>query len=161
MKLRWDRLGGQIGVGFCLAGFVLVFLGWNGAASSDRIPSQFPYLLSGGIAGLCLVVVGAALMVVQNQRADRALLQRSVDELREALGRLEAGLPAAAAGNGRGPLVLAGETSYHRPGCRLLEGRSGLQAISVDDAVEQGLQPCRACDAAQVGRAKPAPRRAR
>ncbi|MBA2281093.1 MAG: hypothetical protein H0W25_07640, partial [Acidimicrobiia bacterium] len=52
MKLNLSRLGGQLGVGLCVAGFLLVFLGWNGAASRNAVPAQFPYLLSGGIAGL-------------------------------------------------------------------------------------------------------------
>ena len=55
-SLNLSKLGGQLGVGLCVAGLLLVFLGWNGAASRDRVPAQFPYLLSGGIAGLCLVV---------------------------------------------------------------------------------------------------------
>jgi len=83
----WSRLGGQLGVGLCAVGFILVFLGWNGAASVDRLPSQFPYLLSGGIAGLCFVVVGVGMLVVQNQRADRAALQASLRELRDALAQ--------------------------------------------------------------------------
>jgi len=81
----WSRLGGQLGVGLCAVGFILVFLGWNGAASVDRLPSQFPYLLSGGVAGLCFVVMGVGMLVVQNQRADRAALQATLRELRDAL----------------------------------------------------------------------------
>ncbi len=61
--------------------------GWNGAASVDRIPSQFPYLISGGVAGLCFVVLGVGMLVVQNQRADRAALQATLRELQEALER--------------------------------------------------------------------------
>jgi len=86
-RVIWSRLGGQLGVGLCALGFLLVFLGWNGAASVDRIPSQFPYLLSGGIAGLCFVVLGVGMLVVQNQRADRAALQATLRELQEALER--------------------------------------------------------------------------
>lgn len=86
-KLIWSRLGGQLGVGLCALGFLLVFLGWNGAASVDRIPSQFPYLISGGVAGLCFVVLGVGMLVVQNQRADRAALQATLRELQESLER--------------------------------------------------------------------------
>lgn len=85
MKQFWSDLGGKLGVGLIGAGFLLVFLGWNGAASVDRLPSQFPYLISGGMAGLCLVVVGVGMLVVQNQRADRAELQATLQELRRAL----------------------------------------------------------------------------
>ena len=86
-RALWSRLGGQLGVGLCALGFLLVFLGWNGAASVDRIPSQFPYLISGGVAGLCFVVLGVGMLVVQNQRADRAALQATLRELQESLER--------------------------------------------------------------------------
>jgi hypothetical protein len=93
----WSRLGGQLGVGLCAVGFILVFLGWNGAASVDRLPSQLPYLLSGGIAGLCFVVVGVGMLVVQNQRADRAALQSTLRELRDALAQAGLAEPDGAA----------------------------------------------------------------
>ena len=72
MKLRWDKFGGQLGIGYCVAGIVFIFLGWNGAASYDRVQAQIPYLISGGVAGLALVVLGAGLIIAQGQRADRA-----------------------------------------------------------------------------------------
>jgi len=104
-KIIWSRLGGQLGVGLCALGFLLVFLGWNGAASVDRIPSQFPYLISGGVAGLCFVVLGVGMLVVQNQRADRAALQATLRELQEALER--AGL-AQGTGEERRPFAKPG-----------------------------------------------------
>lgn len=104
-RLLWSRMGGQLGVGLCAFGFLLVFLGWNGAASLDRLPSQFPYLISGGIAGLCFVVLGVGMLVVQNQRADRAALQATLRELQEALER--AGL-AQGTGDERKPFAKPG-----------------------------------------------------
>ncbi len=85
MKQIWSDLGSKLGTGLCGAGILLVFLGWNGAASVDRVEAQFPYLISGGIAGLTLVVIGVGLIVVQNQRADRAMLQQSLRELEAAI----------------------------------------------------------------------------
>ena len=85
MKQIWSDLGSKLGTGLCGAGILLVFLGWNGAASVDRVQAQFPYLISGGIAGLSLVVMGVGLIVVQNQRADRAMLQQSLRELEAAI----------------------------------------------------------------------------
>ena len=52
MNKRWSKLGGLLGIAYCIAGFFLIFLGWNGAASNDREPAQIPYVISGGIAGL-------------------------------------------------------------------------------------------------------------
>jgi hypothetical protein len=156
MKIRWGNLGGQLGIGYCLAGLALIFLGWNGAATYDRVQAQMPYLVSGGLGGLALVVVGAALLVVQSNRADRAALQASLAELRDALERLAgpgASDPAlssvaasgAASAEGESPGVVAGPSAYHRPDCRLVEGQSGLTAMTLVVARSRGLDPCRIC----------------
>jgi len=60
-SVRVGDLAGQLGIAYCLAGLFLVFLGWNGAATYDRVSAQLPYLISGGVAGLCLVVIGGSL----------------------------------------------------------------------------------------------------
>ena len=166
MKRNLSQLGGQLGVGLCVAGFLLVFLGWNGAASRDRVPAQFPYLISGGVAGLCLVIVGVGMLIVQNQRSDRAALQSSIDRLREAVERSGG---AAVAGNGPGAalavgegLVVAGASSFHRPDCHLVAGRSEAEVLTREEAAERELEPCRVCnpDAAQeLVPAPPASRR--
>ena len=155
MKLRWSQLGGQMGIALGVVGLFLVFLGWNGAASYDRVPAQFPYLISGGIAGLSLVVLGAAMIIVQNARKDSAALQQAVAELRGAVEKLaggggDAGAAAALAAAERAGLVAAGPTSYHQPSCHLLEGRGMLPTMTVERAEEQGLLPCRTCDAADL-----------
>jgi hypothetical protein len=82
MKLRWNTLGGKLGLFFCVAGFALMWAGWNGAASYNDIRKQFPYLISGGLVGLALVVIGVGLMVIQSQRADRVQLEANLVELR-------------------------------------------------------------------------------
>jgi hypothetical protein len=48
MKDGWSRFGGVLGIAYCVAGFFLIFLGWNGAATYDRVPAQLPYVVSGG-----------------------------------------------------------------------------------------------------------------
>ncbi len=154
MKFRWDRLGGQLGILYCVVGLFLIFLGWNGAASYDRVQAQIPYVVSGGIAGLALVVIGAAMLIVYGNRSDRAALQSSIEELRDALER-SAGLaaespaataaPAAAATAAEEGSVLAGADSYHRPDCTLIAGQSGLTAMSAETAQARGLEPCRIC----------------
>ncbi len=157
MNIRWKQLGGQTGIGLAMLGFLLLFLGWNGAASSDRVPAQFPYLISGGLAGLCVIVLAAALLIISAQRQDRAAMLNSLAELTEAVERLALSAGGAGAGGAVGPnlalaeaegLVVAGPTSFHRPTCKLLEGRGVLPTVTVESAQERGLSPCRACDAA-------------
>jgi hypothetical protein len=147
MKIRWGRLGGQLGILYCVVGLFLVFLGWNGAATYNSVPAQFPYLISGGLAGLCLVVVGAALIVAQSHRADRAALQGTLEELRAAVERA-----AAAAGSGGGApalagsgAILAGPSAYHRSTCRVIEGQGDLIPMTAAAASASGRSPCRVC----------------
>lgn len=140
MKNQWAKLGGVVGILYCLVGFVLIFLGWNGAASSSRVDEQLPYVVSGGIAGLALVVVGAALMVAYSLRRDRVELKASIDELRRVVA---AATPSAAsAGTGE---VVAGTSSYHRPGCALAAGQEVATPMSRAEAAALGLEPCRVC----------------
>jgi hypothetical protein len=157
MKIGWGKLGGQLAIGYILAGFLLVFLGWNGAASYDNVSAQIPYLVSGGLGGLALVVLGAGLMVAQSNRADRAALQSTLDDLRDAVDRMAAGAAGGAAAGGmawsstgavaggRLAEVVAGPSAYHRPECKLVQGQSGVTVMTIVTAEERGLSACRIC----------------
>jgi hypothetical protein len=157
---RFDasRLGAKLGIGVCVAGFVLIFFGWNGAASLDRVQSQFPYLISGGIAGLALVVIGAALIIVETSRDERESLRKEIANLREAIAEMGPAPKASANGRARAQRdggraqFVAGQHSFHRPGCRLLEGRGELDRVSASEADERGLAACRVCEPAGASR---------
>jgi hypothetical protein len=150
MKIRWSKLGGQLGIGYCLAGVALIFLGWNGAASYDRVESQMPYLISGGLAGVALVIVGAGLLIVQAQRVNRAETAAEIAELREVIERLAGEGPGVAApkvSGGAGDVaVVAGPNSYHQGDCRVVEGQPGATTMLRSDAKARGLTPCRICE---------------
>ena len=148
MKIRWEKLGGQLGIGYCLAGVALIFLGWNGAASYDRVESQMPYLISGGLAGVALVIIGAGLLIVQAQRANRAATSAEIADLREAVERLATGggAPAPKVSGGSGDVaVIAGPNAYHAADCRLVEGQAGVATMFRSEAKQRGLNPCRIC----------------
>ncbi|HYH51192.1 MAG TPA: hypothetical protein VEG38_16725 [Acidimicrobiia bacterium] len=158
MEPKRTKLGHQLGLLCCLGGFVLVWVGWNGAASYDDSSRQFPYLISGGIAGLCLVNVGIGLWIVQSQRAERSRLEenllglnRVLETLVEVTGLAVGAASAAghadgvhAGGSGNG-LVLAGTTAYHRPACQLVQDHPRLRTMTADMAADSGLAPCRTC----------------
>lgn len=150
-KLFWSRLGGQLGVGLCAIGFLLVFLGWNGAASLDRLPSQFPYLLSGGVAGLCFVVLGVGMLIVQNQRRDRAALQATLRELQESLER--AGL-ARGTGDERKAFAKPGP----RPAAAPAETRDLIDTTTIE-ATEPEPAAVAATRAAPLQAGRPTPAR--
>ena len=147
MKLRWNSLGGKLGLVFCVAGLGLIWAGWNGAATYNDIRKQFPYLISGGIAGLALVVIGVGLMVIQSQRADRVQLEANLVELRAILERVTAA--PTTNGSADSALVVAGPNAYHRPDCKLVAGRD-LPAITREQAAAGGLESCRVCGVGNV-----------
>ncbi|MGZ6804785.1 MAG: hypothetical protein ACXVFU_17220 [Nocardioidaceae bacterium] len=70
--------------GLVVAGFVAIGIGWKVAARTLFVPSQVPALVSGGLAGLALVVLGAGLLDVQAGRrlaaAERAASEDVLDE---------------------------------------------------------------------------------
>ena len=145
MRRMWGRLGGQLGLACIGGGFLVIGIGWNGAAGIDFVSGQMPYLLSGAALGLGLILLGAALLIVQNSRRDRAVVESQLRELNLTLTRLAnavAGVPAG--GNGRGERVALGRSSFHRQDCRLAAGK-GLPLSTVDATIAEGLTPCRVC----------------
>lgn len=75
-----------IAVGLATLGFLLIFLGWNGAAEKDFVEGQIPFVISGGIAGLGLVAAGLTLALVEARRRDTARLSQKIDRLLEHMG---------------------------------------------------------------------------
>lgn len=139
-----SRLGSRAGLLLGAVGLLMIGFGWNGAASNDLVVEQFPYLLSGGVLGLALVVLGAAYMVVQNAREDSVRLEEKIEQLSEALLAGGVGHAAPAPQDVSG-LVAAGTTSYHQPECRLVDGREQTTYLTAAEAVERGLKACRVC----------------
>lgn len=72
------------GVLLVVAGFVALFLAWNGAAAKDYVEGQLPYVISGGMVGLGLIGAGLTIVNVQARRADQAELLTRLEALIEA-----------------------------------------------------------------------------
>lgn len=143
---QFGKLGGKAGLVLAALGLAAIGVGWNGAASQLTILGQVPYLLSGGLIGVSLVILGAAMLVVTGAREDRAALEAKLELLADALlasgggPRLAAPAPQDASG-----LVVAGTASYHVPGCRLVDGREETSYLTPDEARAGDLKPCRVC----------------
>lgn len=145
MNNNLGRLGGQLGVLLCLIGFVAIFFGWNGAASRNVIMAQFPFLISGGIAGLAVVMIGASMLIVQNAREDRARLEATLERLITAVEH-SGGAGRGAAPAGSAGVVLAGSASYHRLECTLPAAREEAHLVPIEQVLSRGLPPCRVCN---------------
>jgi hypothetical protein len=80
------------GLGLSLVGFVLIAVAWNGAADLDYVQGQFPYLISGGLTGMGLIVVGVGMIIIQTMRAEADDRAAQMDELNDALHQLRVAL---------------------------------------------------------------------
>jgi hypothetical protein len=128
---------------FLVAGFVVIGLGWNGMAKIAYADGQLPYLLSGGAAGLGLILLGGTLIITAQLRDERLKL---ADQLREVGTAVSKAVAGGVGGAAKGDLVIAGKSTYHRPGCRLVEGKTDVEQVTVEVARLNGLSPCRVCD---------------
>jgi hypothetical protein len=142
---RQVRFGRILGLFFCVAGFTAIGFGWNGSAKSAFVDVQFPYLISGGIGGAALVLLGIGLLLMAQIRDERIKLTDQLEQLGSVVSRVTAFAGTGASANGR---VVAGKSTYHRPDCRLVEGKRDLDYVSAEVAKLSGLSPCRVCDPA-------------
>jgi hypothetical protein len=149
-------------------GLVVIGLGWYGTAHTPYEYNQNAYLISGGILGLGITLVGGFLYF-GSWLARMALDQKAAQQqLTEALTRLSDAVltssstvevlaapapvakraaratatPARAKEAGATLVVAGNGTTLHRADCDLIAGREDLVAAPADTS---GLTPCRLC----------------
>lgn len=141
-----------VGPGFWVLGLAFVLVGWNGAAGANRLEAQFPYFLSGGVFGLCLVVIGTGLVVAGALRRFGTAAEARSEELRRSFEDVLRAVAVGVTGpsGSEGLRVSVRNATYHEPSCRILDGRVGLRRIAPDAAASLGFSPCRVCQPAQA-----------
>ena len=151
-RSRVARLTSYGAVALLVLGWLVLYLGYNGAATHPQTPAQMPYVISGGFAGVGLLLLGGAMYVVNAvMRAQSSLsreirgLAASLQDLTETLQQpmsITSGLPS---GQPDGVVVFRGASSYHVPGCKLIAARKDTRQIATHVALNRGLTPCRVC----------------
>jgi hypothetical protein len=147
---RWLMV---IGGGLIVAGVGAIILGWYGAAHTPYDFEQVPYLISGGLLGLALAILGGLFYFaywltrqIQESRRQSDATTAALTNIAELLAGGSNG-SRVAAGNGGGAkgefVATATGTMIHRPDCTVVTGRSGLRTVSADDPA---LTPCKLCD---------------
>lgn len=161
----WEAAGnafrpyaGWIFYGF---GALLVIIGYFGIADESIVAKQLPFLISGGIGGILLAILGAYFLGIEELRRDsgrldriekqiedlhRALLERT-DAPTHELHRSESVTAAGSNGHGADTSVVVVESgeSYHRTGCALATGKS-VTGLTPAAAERRGLRPCPVCE---------------
>ena len=85
---QWDRTAGAVLV---FAGLVALVGGWIGASDAVLTFEQIPYLISGGLAGMSLIVLGSAVWLSADLRDE----WRKLDSLEEAFREVDIRTPGA------------------------------------------------------------------
>ena len=142
---RWVLIAGAIMVPL---GIALIILGWYGAAHKALIIQQFPYLISGGILGLGLMLTGGLAYfgywitrLVQENRRHTQELVAAIDRL-AALAGEEDGTGVGPVGDGMLVATATG-TMLHRPDCPVVVNREGVRRVKAD---APGFEPCKICE---------------
>ena len=78
-----------LGIAFVIAGFALLGLAWGGVAGEGNVALQMPYLISGGMVGLGLILVGLTIVNVAAKRRDSAQREQQIQLLAAALAELK------------------------------------------------------------------------
>jgi len=172
---RWAATAVRPWAGWILAavGIVVIIVGWYGVSGQALVAKQLPYLISGGLGGVALVGIGAAMISAERRRQDTGRIERleeMVTELRAVLvshpeapadwptvsdpfgatGAAPRSGPAAngAAAGSSGLVALPTGTTFHSPGCQMVRGKDGVEAVSARSIEQRGLSACRVCEPA-------------
>lgn len=79
-----------LGLALATLGFVLIAFTWGRVAGLDSVALQLPYVVSGGLTGLGLLIIGATAVNIHAKRREGADRDRQAQQLLEILERLAA-----------------------------------------------------------------------
>jgi hypothetical protein len=149
-------------------GLGLVLLGWYGSAHTPYQFEQLPYVISGGLLGTALAVLGGLAYfahwmtrVVNDQRAQTERIVAALEQLATSNGaggaasstvaaaaptaaRSSRGRASSSGSNGGGAFVATPTgTMFHRPDCVVVANRPKVRKVSAD---AKGFEACKLCD---------------
>jgi hypothetical protein len=113
LRNQWDRAAA---VALLAGGGLALLLGWLGTSSTVFTFRQIPFLISGGLVGVCLIVVAAAVWVSADLRDE----WRKLDELSDTLREIDVRVPVADVAGNR-PVDEGDATTGRRPRLRVSE----------------------------------------
>lgn len=143
---RVDKIVEQVALFMVPTGFIFIILGWNGASRTVLTFEQIPYLISGGLLGLGLMI-GGGLLYVGGWIARTAQLIPTETPTAAMTSMLAT--MSSAGGNGNGAphatyLRTPSGMMFHRADCAVVSGRA--DAVAVKDGEVASYKACGMCD---------------
>ena len=154
-RMPVERVLALIGAALVGIGIPLIILGWYGAAHTPYTFEQIPYMISGGLLGLALTVLGGLFYFAYWMTRQVHETRRQSDQTEQVFRRMESMMSSN--GHGTAPAISssspAAETAifvttsrgsmFHRPDCVVVKGRTDIRRVTGD---EKNLKPCKICD---------------
>lgn len=147
---RVDQLMEIAALALLPVGLTALVLGWMGIASHGHVFLQLPYLVSGGLLGLGLIVLSGLLYLASWISRTSAVQRRQNDAILDALTSLQRTIAAVGSGgansrNGHAGRFVATPSGsmFHRPDCAVVISRDDLRDVGADAT---GMKPCGMCE---------------
>jgi len=147
-RLARDHPGQTVGILLSAVGVLIVVLGWYGAAHTTVLQYQVPYLISGGMLGSALTVLGGVYTATASTRQHQDRIESLLlDAIYGPVGaeRFDEGAidtRTASSPPTEQRYVVPGGTTFHRRSCSVLRGKSAQPFDAGDDGA---MSPCRLC----------------
>lgn len=125
-------------------GIAAIVLGYLGVAGTLAVGLQLPYLVSGGLLGIALVVLGTGLLVLHAMNRQARLTKRLLDEMRAETSQPSVARREEPSTDGVVVAVRGGRW-FHRPSCLLVSGKD-VRRMKAGSQSARRLSPCRVCD---------------
>jgi hypothetical protein len=120
LRTQWDRAGALVLV---VVGLLALLFGWIGMSGAVLTYEQLPYILSGGLFGLSMIMVGTGLWLSADIRDEWRRIDRLEDTLAERDG-------AAAGRDVRIPEAVEADGETRRPPQSIGSGATRQSAVS-------------------------------
>ncbi len=155
LRNTWQAVAGAV---LLPLGVAVIVLGWSGAAHGRVDQQQIPYVISGGVLGLAVVVIGcffywAHWLYRLYDQADlhhREAMREQQEMMRALIDALDRRPPAGTGAEANGTtgrtrfVATPAGTNFHTPGCPMIAGRADtLRGVTESETAR--MKPCRVC----------------
>ena len=140
-------------------GALIILIGWIGVSGTPVVAKQIPYVVSGGIGGVLLAILGAYFLGTEELRKDSGRLDRLERQVAELHGTLlsradapapSSPMPDSAGTNGHAYVALAGSDTYHRADCAMVAAKPNTAKVAPSTIQRRGLRACSLCEPSLV-----------